>query len=141
MTTIGVVRENARGERRVALTPDGVERLTGTGFRVLVERGAGERAWFGDDEYAAAGAALAARGEVFAGSDAVVCIDPPPDLASLRAGQLLAGLLAPLTEPGLARSLAGAGVTAVSLDLLPRTLGRAQAMDALTSQANSPAPR
>jgi NAD(P) transhydrogenase subunit alpha len=136
MTAVGVVRENARGERRVALTPDGVERLAGTGFRVLVERGAGERAWFGDDEYAAAGAALESRGEVFAGSDAVVCIDPPPDLASLRAGQLLAGLLSPLTEPGLARSLAGAGVTAVSLDLLPRTLGRAQAMDALTSQAN-----
>jgi NAD(P) transhydrogenase subunit alpha len=136
MTTIGVVRETARGERRVALTPDGAERLTGTGFEVLIERAAGHQAWFADDEYAAAGATVSTRGEVFAGSDVLLCVDPPPDLAALHAGQVLAGLLSPLTEPGLARSLAEAGVTAVSLDLLPRTLGRAQAMDALTSQAN-----
>ena len=68
-------------------------------------------------------------------ADVVVCVRPP-DAAPLRKGQLLLGLLQPLLDPGLARALAEAGVTAVSLDGLPRTLSRAQSMDALTSQAN-----
>ncbi|MEU8233226.1 NAD(P) transhydrogenase subunit alpha [Actinoplanes sp. NPDC048967] len=135
-TTIGVVRETAPGERRVALTPDGTGRLTTSGFQVLVEKGAGQGAWFDDDEYAAAGATVCTRDDVFADSDALLCIDAPPEPGALHTGQLLIGLLSPLTEPDLIRSLATAGVTAVSLDLLPRTLGRAQAMDALTSQAN-----
>jgi H+-translocating NAD(P) transhydrogenase subunit alpha len=136
MTTIGVVRETGAGERRVALTPDGVQRLTAATFRVLVETDAGWQAWFGDDEYVAAGAQVSTRGAVFADSDVLLCVSPPADLAALHSGQLLIGLLGLLGDPGLARTLAEAGVTAVSLDLLPRTLGRAQAMDALTSQAN-----
>jgi NAD(P) transhydrogenase subunit alpha len=136
MTTVGVLEETAEGERRVALTPDGVQRLHRLGVEVLVQTGAGRRSWFGDEEYVAAGAATAGREQVYATSDVLVCLEPPDDVGAARDGQLLVGLLGPLTDPGLAQRLAQAGVTAVSLDLLPRTLSRAQAMDALTSQAN-----
>ena len=136
MTTVGVVGETADGERRVALTPDGVQRLRGRGVAVLVEAGAGRRAWFGDEDYLAAGAATGTREQVYADSDVIVCLGPPADAERMRPGQALVGLLAPLADPGPVQRLAAAGVTAISLDLLPRTLSRAQAMDALTSQAN-----
>jgi NAD(P) transhydrogenase subunit alpha len=136
MTTVGVLLETAGRERRVALTPDGVARLRKQDVEVLVESGAGHRAWFEDVDYAGAGGEVVARRRVYAESDVLVCLRPPEDVASCRPGQLLAGLLGPLGDPGLAQRLAAAGVTAVSLDLLPRTLSRAQAMDALTSQAN-----
>jgi NAD(P) transhydrogenase subunit alpha len=135
-TTVGVVRETAAGERRVALTPDGVRRLRALGLDVRVEAGAGDRAHLGDADYVAAGAAVVGRPQVYADCDVLVCIRPPDDVESLRRGRTLVGLLFPVTDPGLARRLAEAKVTAVSLDLLPRTLSRAQAMDALTSQAN-----
>jgi H+-translocating NAD(P) transhydrogenase subunit alpha len=136
MTTVGVLEETAEGERRVALTPDGVQRLHRLGVEVLVQTGAGRRSWFGDEEYVAAGAATAGREQVYATSDVLVCLEPPDDVGAARDGQLLVGLLGPLTDPRSAQRLARAGGTAVSLDLLPRTLSRAQAMDALTSQAN-----
>jgi NAD(P) transhydrogenase subunit alpha len=136
MTTVGVVEETADGERRVALTPDGVQRLRERGVAVLVEAGAGRRAWFGDEDYLAAGAATGTREQVYADSDVIVCLGPPADAERMRPGQALVGLLAPLADPGPVQRLATAGVTAISLDLLPRTLSRAQAMDALTSQAN-----
>jgi NAD(P) transhydrogenase subunit alpha len=136
MTTVGVLEETADGERRVALTPDGVQRLHRLGVEIMVQTGAGRRSWFGDEEYVAAGAATGSREQVYATSDVLVCLDPPADVGEARDGQLLVGLLGPLTDPGLAQRLAIAGVTSVSLDLLPRTLSRAQAMDALTSQAN-----
>jgi NAD(P) transhydrogenase subunit alpha len=136
MTTVGVLEETGDGERRVALTPDGVQRLHRLGVEVTVQTGAGRRAWFGDEEYVAAGAATGSREQVYATSDVLVCLDPPADVGAARDGQVLVGLLSPLTDPGLAQRLAVAGVTSVSLDLLPRTLSRAQAMDALTSQAN-----
>jgi proton-translocating NAD(P)+ transhydrogenase subunit alpha len=136
MTTVGVLEETADGERRVALTPDGVQRLHRLGVEITVQTGAGRRAWFGDEEYVAAGAATGSREQVYATSDVLVCLDPPADVGAARDGQVLVGLLGPLTDPGLAQRLAVAGLTSVSLDLLPRTLSRAQAMDALTSQAN-----
>jgi NAD(P) transhydrogenase subunit alpha len=136
MTTVGVVRESGAGERRVALTPDGAGRLRALGLDVLVEAGAGEQAWYADAAYAGAGATVTGRAQVYADADVVVCIDPPPDAAALPEGRALVGLLAPLTDAALVRRLAEAKVTAVSLDLLPRTLSRAQAMDALSSQAN-----
>ncbi|MCY1143524.1 NAD(P) transhydrogenase subunit alpha [Actinoplanes sp. Pm04-4] len=137
MTTVGVLRETAGRERRVALTPDGVGRLRRGGeFRVLVEAGAGRTAWFGDDAYAEAGAEIGPRQQVYDESDVLVVVRPPDDLAALPAGRILIGLLDPLGDPALAEMLAGQGVTAISLDLLPRTLSRAQPMDALTSQAN-----
>ncbi|WP_030441625.1 NAD(P) transhydrogenase subunit alpha [Actinoplanes subtropicus] len=136
MTTVGVLLETAGRERRVALTPDGAARLRKQDVEVLVEAGAGRRAWFEDAGYSGAGCEVVPRLRVYAESDILVCLHPPEDVASCRPGQLLVGLLGPLGDPGLAQRLATAGVTAVSLDLLPRTLSRAQAMDALTSQAN-----
>jgi NAD(P) transhydrogenase subunit alpha len=133
MTTVGVLRETASGERRVALTPDGISRLGKQNLRVLVESGAGERAWFDDAAYAAAGATVATREQVYAESDVLVCVSTPEDTGCLHDGQ---ALLALRIDPGLAPRLADAKVTALSLDLLPRTLSRAQAMDALSSQAN-----
>jgi NAD(P) transhydrogenase subunit alpha len=105
---------------------------------VLVEPGAGASAWFPDGAYERAGAKVASRDEVIGGAGVLVGVGaPPPELiARLRAGQALIGLLRPLAEPELAGQLARAGVTAISLDGLPRTVSRAQSMDALTSQAN-----
>ncbi|MET0424270.1 MAG: NAD(P) transhydrogenase subunit alpha [Actinoplanes sp.] len=133
MTSVGVLREMAPGERRVALTPDAAGRLRERGLTVLVESGAGRGAWFGDEEY---GPEIKSREQVYAVSDVLLCVGPPPDASSLRDGQTLVGLLGPPADPEPARRLAAAGVTLVSLDLLPRTLSRAQSMDALTSQAN-----
>ena len=133
MTTVGVLRETAGGERWVALTPDGASRLGKQNVRVLVETGAGEQAWFDNAAYTAAGAAAATRDQVYAESDVLLCVSPPADTGCLQEGQTL---LALRIDPGLAQRLGDAKITAVSLDLLPRTLSRAQAMDALTSQAN-----
>ena len=133
--TVGVVRQDDVGERRVALVPESVARLAALGLDTVVQEGAGAAAWFPDAEYAAAGATVVPGPAVYERADVVVCVRPP-DPAPLRDGQLLLGLLQPLLDPALARALADAKVTAVSLDGLPRTLSRAQSMDALTSQAN-----
>ncbi len=135
---VAVVRETAPGERRVALTPDAVARLSPAGIDVLVESGAGDGAWFGDSAYAEAGAAIVSRDELLADADAIVTVGKPDAglRQGLRSGQAVFGMLAPLTDPELAAALAASGVTAVSLDGLPRTLSRAQQMDALTSQSN-----
>jgi NAD(P) transhydrogenase subunit alpha len=130
MTTVGVLRETVLRERRVALTPDGVARLRKQDIEVLVEAGAGEQAWFDDVGYAGAGAEIRSRDEVFAEADVLVGIHPPGDYDLLRPGQMVIGLR---VEP---EGLAAKQVTGISLDRIPRTLSRAQAMDALTSQAN-----
>jgi NAD(P) transhydrogenase subunit alpha len=134
---VSVVKEAAPGERRVALVPEAVVKLRAAGLDVLVESGAGDRAWLTDDSYADAGATVVSRSEAL-GADVVVMIGKPDDamIAALRPGQAVVGLLAPLADPDLASRLAAAGVTAISLDMLPRTLPRAQPMDALSSQAN-----
>jgi NAD(P) transhydrogenase subunit alpha len=130
MTTVGVLRETVPRERRVALTPDGVARLRKQDIEVLVEAGAGEQAWFDDVGYAGAGAEIRARDQVCAEADVLVGVHPPADGDALRPGQMIIALhLDPARE-------APKDVTAISLDRLPRTLSRAQAMDALTSQAN-----
>jgi NAD(P) transhydrogenase subunit alpha len=133
--TVGVVKETAQGERRVALVPDGAGRLVQAGLSVLVESGAGERAWFSDDVYSRAGASVVPFSELFERADVVLSVGRPPR-EQVREGQVVIGMLAPLTEPSYARDLAARGVTAVSLDGLPRTLSRAQTMDALSSQAS-----
>jgi H+-translocating NAD(P) transhydrogenase subunit alpha len=134
---VAVVRETAPGERRVALVPEAVVKVRAAGLDVLVESGAGDGAWLADGSYAEAGAAIVSREEAWA-ADAVLMVGKPnaEAIARLRAGQVLFGLLAPLTDPALAAQLASAGVTAASMDMIPRTLPRAQSMDALTSQAN-----
>jgi NAD(P) transhydrogenase subunit alpha len=135
---VAVVREAAPGERRVALVPEAVAKLQSAGFEVLVESGAGDGAWLTDDSFAEAGASVVGRAEALAGADAVLMVGKPDEAtaSALRAGQVLLGLLGPLTDPGLAERLAQAGVIALSMDMIPRTLPRAQPMDALTSQAN-----
>jgi H+-translocating NAD(P) transhydrogenase subunit alpha len=135
---VAVVRETAPGERRVALVPEAVVKLRAAGYEVLLEAGAGDGAWFTDDSYAEVGASVVSRSDALSAADAIVMVGHPDDatLAALHKGQVLLGLLAPRTDPELAGALAQAGVTAVSLDMIPRTLPRAQPMDALSSQAN-----
>jgi H+-translocating NAD(P) transhydrogenase subunit alpha len=134
---VSVVHETAPGERRVALVPEAAAKLRAAGLEVLVESGAGDAAWFTDDSYAEAGAGVVDRAEALT-ADAVLMVGKPDPatLAALRPGQVLIGMLSPLTDPALLSSLAAARVTALSLDMLPRTLPRAQPMDALASQAN-----
>jgi H+-translocating NAD(P) transhydrogenase subunit alpha len=135
---VAVVKEGAPGERRVALVPETVPRLTAAGHEVLVEQGAGDAAWFPDSAYLEAGATIATTADLYAAADVILTVTRPDEAAigRLRAGQTVVGMLSPLVTPQLARQLADKGVTAVSLDLLPRTLSRAQGMDALSSQAN-----
>jgi NAD(P) transhydrogenase subunit alpha len=133
---VAVVKEGAPGERRVALVPEGVPRLTGAGLEVLVERGAGEAAWFPDSSYSEAGASIVSAADLYQSADVILTVTRPDGGAPLRTGQAVIGILSPLTDPEYSASLARGGVTAVSLDGLPRTLSRAQTMDALTSQAN-----
>ncbi len=133
-----VVKETAPGERRVALVPDAVAKLRPAGIEVLVERGAGQGAWLTDAAYADAGATIVGTADLFASADVVLTVTKPSPamIDQLGKGQAIIGMLAPLTDPELAAALAARGVTAVSLDGLPRTLSRAQPMDALSSQAN-----
>ena len=135
--TIGVARETAAGERRVALTPETCRKLVAAGAGVRVERGLGRHAHFPDDAYAEAGAQLvddaaAALGE----ADLVLCVQPPPAavIERLREGAVLVGMLHPQADPARAAALQARGIVAFPLERLPRTT-RAQAMDVLSSQA------
>ena len=130
---VGVPRETASGERRIALVPETVKRLTGGGFEVAIEHGAGEPASFPDRDYEQAGAALV---DDPYSADAVAKVQPPSadEAGRLRNGQILIGLLQPLTDrEGIAR-LGERGVIAFAMESIPR-ITRAQAMDALSSQA------
>jgi H+-translocating NAD(P) transhydrogenase subunit alpha len=129
---VGVPKEITGGEQRVALVPDAVGRLEG--FAVAVERGAGEAAGFPDDAYAESGAELVS--DAFDGVEAVVKVAGPNDaeLAKLKSGQILIAFLQPLTETERIERLRTAGVLAFAMESIPRTT-RAQAMDALSSQA------
>src|SRR5438132_1540707 len=134
---IGVPKETAANERRVALTPDVAGRLVKAGFSVLVERGAGEAASFGDDAFGAAGATLVATAaEVFGQSDIVLKVQPPSagEARLCREGAALVALFQPSAERETVSQLAARRVTAFSLALLPR-ITRAQPMDVLSSQA------
>ena len=135
---VAAVKETAPGERRVALVPKVVDRLRAAGVDVLVEAGAGAGAWLPDEAYGAAGATVLPAGELYAEADVLVSVGRPDQALTdrLRPGQAVIGMLAPLTDPDYARRLADLGVTAISLDGLPRTLSRAQAMDALSSQSS-----
>jgi NAD(P) transhydrogenase subunit alpha len=132
-TTLGVVRESAEGERRVALVPKAVAGLAARGLAVLVESGAGEKALLPDELYTNAGATV---GDAWA-ADVVVKVAPPSaeEVARLRRGQTLIGFLAPRNADTTIPALKAAGVQAFALEAIPR-ISRAQAMDALSSQAN-----
>ncbi|MBI3750179.1 MAG: Re/Si-specific NAD(P)(+) transhydrogenase subunit alpha [Chloroflexi bacterium] len=135
---IGVARETAPGERRVALVPEALGKLQAAGIDILVERGAGLGALIPDSAYADAGATVVSTDDLYAQADVIARVQKPSpaEARQLRSGQAVVGLLQPLLDPGLMAELAKAGVTAISLDAIPRTLSRAQTMDALSSQAN-----
>src|SRR2546421_6556434 len=129
---IGVVRETAPGERRVALVPETVGRLAKSGNEVVVERGAGEASSFPDRMYTEAGGTIGDAWD----AELVVKVARPSDeeLARLREAAVLIAFLSPLTNHALVRELARRRVTALSMDAIPR-ITRAQPMDALSSQA------
>jgi H+-translocating NAD(P) transhydrogenase subunit alpha len=131
---IGVPKERAAGERRVALVPEAAGRLISEGFEVLVERGAGEAAYFADDAYAEAGARLV--DSVYGDADVVVKVQKPnaDETAALREGTVLIGFLQPLTDEETIRRLTERGVIAFAMESIPR-ITRAQSMDALSSQS------
>jgi NAD(P) transhydrogenase subunit alpha len=135
---VGVARETAPGERRVALVPEALGRLVSAGHEILVEAGAGAGCFLPDEAYVEAGATVLPTDELYARAEVILRVQKPSaeEVARLRSGQILIGLLQPLLDPALMATLAERGVTAVSLDLIPRTLSRAQSMDALSSQAN-----
>jgi NAD(P) transhydrogenase subunit alpha len=135
---VGVARETAPGERRVALVPEALAKLQAAGIDVLVERGAGLGANIPDSAFSDAGATVVSTDQLYAQADAIARVQKPSaaEAKQLRAGQAVVGLLQPLLDPALMAELARAGVTAISLDAIPRTLSRAQTMDALSSQAN-----
>ncbi|MDB4869531.1 MAG: hypothetical protein JWL97_535 [Gemmatimonadales bacterium] len=140
---IGVPREIARGERRVALVPDVVPQLTRAGHRVVVERGAGQRAGFTDEAYRAAGCDLAdIPAEIYSTAQMILKVQRPgreegskeSEVDLLREGSVLIGLLQPSGDPALFQQLAQRKIIACSMELVPRTT-RAQMMDALSSQS------
>jgi NAD(P) transhydrogenase subunit alpha len=134
---VGVPKETAAGEHRVALVPEVVGKLKALGLEVLVQRGAGAGALLPDDAFAAAGAELTDDAAEVWRSDIVVAIAPPSEqeVAQLGAGSILIGFLAPLSSPSTTRALAAAKATAFAMEAIPR-ISRAQSMDALSSQSN-----
>ncbi|HKH78771.1 MAG TPA: NAD(P)(+) transhydrogenase (Re/Si-specific) subunit alpha, partial [Solirubrobacteraceae bacterium] len=130
---IGVPKETAAGEHRVALVPEVVHKLTAKGLDVLVQDGAGADALLPDDAFVAAGARMTGDAAEIWSSDVVVTIAPPDaqTILGLGEGSILIGFLAPLTSPVTTRALADAKATAFAMEAIPR-ISRAQAMDALS---------
>jgi NAD(P) transhydrogenase subunit alpha len=135
---VAVPRESAPSERRVALVPETVQRLTKSGVSVRLQRGAGTAAAFPDDLYEKAGATFDDDPvSLVRDADVVVTVGRPSDelLGAMRKGAVLVGFLNPLGDPGYIQTLANAGVTAMAMEMIPR-ITRAQSMDALSSQSN-----
>jgi len=133
---IGVPKESREGERRVALVPDAVKALMGKDLDVTVESGAGVEAGHPDAEYEEAGADVGDASAAW-GAEIVLHVATPTvdEIGKLGSGQVLIGFLAPLTATDTTRALASEGVTSFAVEAIPR-ITRAQAMDALSSQAN-----
>lgn len=130
---LGVPKESAPGEHRVAMVPEVAKKLSGAGVDVVVEAGAGDGARIPDQAYSDAGASIGNPWD----ADVVVKVAPPSseEIGRLKNGAVYIGFLAPLTQPETADALKGAGVTAFAMESIPR-ISRAQSMDALSSQAN-----
>jgi NAD(P) transhydrogenase subunit alpha len=133
---IGVPKESATGERRVALTPDVVASLSSKELEVIVEAGAGAGAAHSDSDYSEAGAKVGSADDAWS-ADVVAHVAVPTreEIGRLRSGQVLVGFLAPLTSGETTKALASSGVTSFAMEAVPR-ITRAQSMDALSSQAN-----
>jgi NAD(P) transhydrogenase subunit alpha len=135
---IGVPKELSSGETRVALTPESIKKLlTKEGCEILVEAGAGAASGFSDDSYSAAGAKIVERNFVLSETDLVVRVNMPPEdeVASLKSGSMHLSFLDPYNEKPLLEKLASHNITAISMEMIPRTT-LAQKMDALSSQAS-----
>jgi NAD(P) transhydrogenase subunit alpha len=135
---IGVPRETATGEKRVATVPEVVQKLTKLGFAVAVESGAGEAANFADDDYRTAGAeVLPSATDLWARADIVFKVRPPTleEVGLMREGATLIGFVWPAQNLELMQALQARRATVLAIDCLPRQLSRAQKMDALTSMA------
>jgi NAD(P) transhydrogenase subunit alpha len=130
---LGVPKESASGEQRVAMVPEVVQRLGRSGVDVVVESGAGSGARIPDDHYTEAGATIGNPWD----ADVVVKVAPPTqdEIARLKQGAVFIGFLQPLTNPEIGEALGRQGVTAFAMESIPR-ISRAQSMDALSSQAN-----
>lgn len=134
---IAVAKEIEVGERRVALNPDTIARLVKKGIEVLVGSGAGEGSYFSDDAYTSVGAKIVSDPATLWGeADLILKVAAPKEseIAMMRSGSTVIGFLNPLGQPEIVQKLAAKGVTALSMELIPRT-SRAQSMDALSSQA------
>jgi proton-translocating NAD(P)+ transhydrogenase subunit alpha len=141
---VAIVKERRPYERRVAASPDTVKQMKGRGLDIAVETGAGAGAFFADAAYEAAGATIAADpGAALDGADIVLKVQRPlfgdgvaiDELAPMKKGAVLVGLLGPLEHAADVEAYARAGVNAVAMELVPR-ITRAQTMDVLSSQAN-----
>ncbi len=140
---IGVVKESFPGENRVALIPDALPPLIKKELEIVIEAGAGKEAGFPDEMYTTKGARIAgSRSEVFSSADIILQVrslgsnpeEGKKDLELMRSGQTIIGLMDPLGEPASVSELAKTGVTAFSMELMPR-ITRAQSMDSLSSMA------
>ena len=140
---IGIPSEIKTGEKRVAMSPANVQSLTDKSVKVLIQSDAGNAAGYPDNEYLAAGATITGdRAEIFASADIVLQVqsfgsnneNSADDLAMIRQGQLIIGMMDPLASPQAALDVAGKGATAIALELVPR-ISRAQSMDVLSSMA------
>jgi H+-translocating NAD(P) transhydrogenase subunit alpha len=140
---IGIPSEIKTGEQRVAMSPANVQSLTDKSVTVLLQANAGSAAGYPDAEYTAAGATITAnRAEIFASADIILQVqsfgsnneNSDADLASLRKGQLVIGMMDPLASPQAAQAVAEKGASAIALELVPR-ISRAQSMDVLSSMA------
>ena len=140
---IGIPSEIKAGEKRVAMSPTNVQSLTDKSAKVLIQADAGSAAGYPDAEYTAAGATVTAdRAEIFASADIILQVqsfgsnndNSDGDLALLRSGQLVIGMMDPLASPQAAQAVAKTGATAIALELVPR-ISRAQSMDVLSSMA------
>ena len=132
---IAVPKEIREGEKRVALVPDIINKLTRLGYEVVIESGAGTHSQATDEDFKSAGASVV-NGDVLKDSDVVLSVSPltPAQMSSLKKGALTISFLSPVTAVDSIDAAANAGVTSFSLELVPR-ISRAQSMDALTSQA------
>jgi NAD(P) transhydrogenase subunit alpha len=134
---IGVPRETAAGEKRVATVPEVVEKLAKLGFRVAVESGAGDAANFPDEAYRAAGAEITDAARIWEGADIVFKVRAPSmaEVARMREGTTLVSFVWPAQNPELMQALAQKKSTVLAMDSVPR-ISRAQKLDALSSMAN-----
>jgi NAD(P) transhydrogenase subunit alpha len=136
---VAIPKETAAGERRVALVPDTATKLIAAALQVSVQSGAGGAAYLPDSAYAAVGVTVVpGAAELLADADAVLKVQPPEvaEVKLLKRGAVLVSFLQPATQADIVRALAAQGITAFSLELVPR-ISRAQSMDALSSQASA----